>query len=297
MSHCLVVDTLNDPSIVSCADERFEDKESWTDWNLIKSYFGEIQTDYHRKLMAAARSVVTVETNGHSSLGSGIHRLPIVEFLGTPLSLQQARMLEVITPGEVGPEAESQLVSRGTSSEINFRLPREVISVTRRYDHQLLAYFFCAVRDPSPLMQFKNLYNVLEYFFEYYPKFLGVRAETERDQLAVLVAHHTSSQEFLDVARLLGPEWRSRVGQERPTSSGEPIPRLDLQQSDPRRAYSDRLYAIRCACVHSKLTRKGRSEPRLVPSTEDEDILADETNVLRWLAIKCIRAEGEIATP
>jgi len=45
-------------------------------------------------------------------------------------------------------------------------LPFEFIECHEKYNQTLLEFYFAALRDVSPLTEFKNYYNIIEYFFE-----------------------------------------------------------------------------------------------------------------------------------
>jgi hypothetical protein len=292
MTECLVLDTLNDPSIVECRDPYHDSKDSMYDWCLFRAYFQEIFTDYRKKLKNAMGITVSVKTNNHPSLGTGEVELPIVRVLSWPLTLEQVEMFEVVSPDRYEPNDSTYLVSRGCAAESNFEVPQEIITTSSYYDAQLLAYYFSAVRDYSPISQFKSYYNVVEYFFEEAPVKLGVAAKHEYQQIEAALRWAVSPSDLLGKINSLSTSTINEITQTRTTSSGEMISALDISAPDIIKEYASHVYQLRNACIHSKKTRKGVATARIVPSTAEERILSDEMPVLQWLAIQCIEKES-----
>ncbi len=288
MTECLVLDTLNDPTIVECKDLFHDSKGSMYDWCLFKAYFQEIFDVYRKALKDAMRIPVFVKTNDHSSLGTGEVELPIIRVLSRPLTLEQVEMLEVISPDRFNPKDSTYQVSRGFVSESNFEIPQETIITSSYYDAQLLAYYFSAVRDYSPVSQFKNYYNVLEYFFEEAPKKLDVVAQYEYQQIEAVLRWAVSPKDLLNKIDSLP----ASIIRARTTSSGEMISALNISAPDIIKEYASHVYQLRNACIHSKKTRKGVPTARIVPATLEEKILSDEMPVLQWLTVQCIEKEA-----
>ena len=285
----MALDALNDPSVLECKDP-FNDEVF--DWCRFKPYWQEAYDAYRKNLNVATRIEVFVRTKDHPTLGTGTHHLPIVKFVSHPLTLEQVEMLGSANFRELKPDSPTYHVSRGLESEFNFEFPQEIITATSYHDPQLLAYYFSAVRDNSPVSEFKNYYNVLEYFFEEAPLRLGVAAQYEREQIEAVLRWAVSAHELLEKARSLPSDVITEVTNSRRTSSGEIIAGLNLNASDFIREYAGRVYQLRNACIHSKKTRRGVATPRIVPSMDEEKILSDEIPLMQWLAVKCIEKDS-----
>jgi len=294
MTECLVLDNLNDSSIVECKDLYHDTKDSMYNWCLFKAYFQDIFDDYRNKLKNAIGISVFVKTNGHPSLGTGEVELPIMRILSQPLTLEQVEMFEVVSPDRFQPNDSTYHVSRGYKSELDFEIPQETIVASSYYDAQLLAYYFSAVRDYSPVSQFKNYYNVLEYFFEDAPVKLCIPAQYEYQQIEAVFRWVVSPGDLLNAINSLPDSVIGDITQEQTTSSGEVIRALSVSAPDIIREYANHVYQLRNACVHSKKTRKGITTARIVPSTIEENILSAEMPLLQWLAIKCIGKEATL---
>lgn len=293
MTQCLVLDGANDESIELCRDDEHDATESWEDWLLFNCYFLPIHEEYRKRLEDAMKHTVTVRTQEHTSLETGDYHLPIIKMRSKPLSLEQVRMFEVVYPGNKT-DSSYHRVNRGIPTPDDLEIPKEELIVTSYHDSHLLSYYFCALRDHDPISQFKNLYNVLEYFFDDAPTILGVTANRESEQLDAVVRCAISAFDLKSEIMALGSRYLNKVCSPRLTSSDETIRSLDISAPDIIKAYSSRLYEIRNACLHSKKTRRGRKEARIVPATEDESIVADELTLLMWLASQCIENETAI---
>jgi len=291
MTQCLVLDTYNDSSILNCSDAHHINKNSFYDWLLFKEYFDQAHDLYVQSLRKAASLQVSVRTSDHSSLGTGMFTLPILKTLSPPLTLEQVERFEVLSPNEIKHDQSSVLISRGIPSSNNFEIPVESISAQTHYNAELLAYYFSGLRDHSPVSQFKNFYNVLEYFFEVAPASLGISASYEYQQIEAVLRWAITSAELSSRLGALKASIRSTITRPQTTTSGEPISPLNLASTDILKEYAGRIYQFRNACVHSKKTRRGAPTARIVPSTENEEILSHEMGIVQWLATKCIERE------
>lgn len=288
MTECLVLDTLNDPSIVECQDPYHDTKTSMHDWCLFKPYFQEAFDEYRKKLKNAMSVTVAVETNDHPSLGAGKVELPIMRFLSSPLTLEQVEMLEVVSPDTVTPGDTTFRVTRGIAPESDFDIPQETIVASSYRDAELLAYYFSAIRDRSPVSQFKNYYNVVEYFFEDARVCSGTGATREAEQLEAVLRWAVPPAELLTQLRSLPTRALANLSGSRTTSSGERVDALNMSAADIVKEYAHHVYQLRNACIHSKKTRRGTTTARITPSTVEEMILSDDIPVLQWVAVKCI---------
>lgn len=296
ITECLALDTLNDDSIIQCELEGGDGvlQGGFDDFLPLREILDGVQATYEEAIRKALSTKVRVTTVGHEVLGTGTHTLPIAKVSERPLAFSEMEMFETVRGSEPGPEPERYFVSRGSS--YGFWVPKIVIEQTSRYDPQLLAYYFCALRDPSPLVQFKNYYNVLEFFFEAAGGRAGlVGRMLEGDCLRAIVSEVVRSSDLPDLVAAQEDAWRQRASNDVRTSSGVVIEGLGSVDSWSVAAFSDRIYALRNACVHSKSTRKGRVEARIVPSLPEEEAMALEVPVMREIAARCIELHGRLA--
>lgn len=292
----LTLDYLNDTSIKSCRDKQHPGKDYWQNYCLFKSYADHHYGQYTAALRKAMASIVTVKTKNHPSLGTGTKKLPILNTRSKPLTFSQAEMFEVIRPTEDTRGKSSYVVNRGYESPTNFELPMETLTTRDIHSPSLLAYYFSALRDHSAVSQFKNFYNVLEYFFDDAPRLLSVKPKREREQLQCVIRCMVTERHLREAISQHGELYLSKLGSALLTSSGQSIPKLDPSKGDLIAGYSDRLYDIRNACLHSKRTRSGRVEARIEPTTDDEEIVSTEIPLLQYLAATCIKHEERFTT-
>lgn len=287
----LALDTLNDSSILSCRDS--ETGMGFDDWFLLKNYKEWSFEEYIDDLKKLFTKTVEVEVEDHRALGTGKFSLPLVEANPTVLTFHQAQMFDVVSTRDFNEDQNYYDVNRGITSKDNFRVEQEVIEATKYHDKELLAYFFSALRDKSPITQFRNLYNVLEFFFEEAPQKIGVNAKFEREMIKAVFTWSIDDSELLSFLNSLSPSILSAITSEQTTSSGIAIEGINLSSTDIGTEVSNRVYEIRNACMHSKKTRKGSPTARFVPTSKEEEILRHEFWLMHWLAVKVIEKDTE----
>ncbi|GGY10525.1 hypothetical protein GCM10007160_42170 [Litchfieldella qijiaojingensis] len=293
-TQALALDTLNDPSVLEIGNEDLPSIGHWSDWCLVSNYTYEYIATYVSSMASVLSKTVKVKTNGHDELGTGEFDLPLVRTEGGVLNYYQACMLEVLQPNRIKVIDGRVLVSRGMQSTDDFTLPLESIKASKYYDADLLSYYFAAVREDLPISRFRCFYNVLEYFFEDAPKHLGEAARIEREQISCVLRWVADSSSLSKFIGTLGQSYIAAIEQQLSTSSGIKINAIKVSSPDLDRLISEWLYAIRCAIVHSKRTRKGNVEARLVPYSEDEEIGALAVPIVQHIAILCIDKDGEV---
>jgi hypothetical protein len=296
ITECLALDRLNDKSIrrfeVEGADGFVE--HGFDDFLPLREILDGIRTTYEREILKALSMRVRVTTVDHEALGTGTHVLPIATLTERPLTFDEMDLFRVLKGARPGPEPDRQFVSVGGTK--GFWIPKVTIEHSVRYDPQLLAYYFCALRDPSPIVQFKNYYNVLEFFFDTAAARAGLAANrSESEHLRALIKELIT---VADVVSLLAQNssWAASVRSDIRTASGVLIRALDPLAPEPVDALAARIYAIRNACVHSKHTRKGQVEARFVPSLDEEKAVEGDVPLIREIAARCIERHGALRT-
>ena len=292
----LALDTLNDGSIVDVKDDEHPNKEHWYDWCLISNYTNEFIEEYISSMKSVIAKRVEVETKDHDELGTGRFSLPLLRCRPGLLDYHQASMLEVIDGDHIDTKKQSIKVSRGFMSENDFELPLEVFFAQKKYDADLLSYYFAAVREHLPISRFRCFYNVLEYFFDAAPISLGEKAKSEREQLSCVVRWVSNSDIVREFIKSFGQGFVDMLERDLVSSNGVKIGAIKIASSDLAEQVSSWLYEIRCACVHSKKTRKGKTSLRLVPYSRDEELVELSIPLIQYLAISCIEKDGQIVT-
>ncbi len=287
----LVLDILNDESVISCVDS--EDGFGFDDWFLLKNYREYSFDEYIYSLRKLLKKQVLVEVANNRALGTGKFKLPVVKTNPTMLTYHQAQMFDVVSTRDFKKDKEYYAVNRGIPSEDNFLVEQEVIEATNYHDKELLAYFFSAIRDKSPLTQFRNLYNILEFFFEEAPQRIGASARIEREMIEAVFVWAIPVSELIAFLNQLNPEVLNEITSTQTTSSGIDIQGINLSSITILKEVSERVYEIRNACMHSKKTRRGNPTARFVPTTKEENILKNEFWLMHWLAVKVIEKDTE----
>lgn len=287
----LALDTLNDETIIKCCDA--EEGFGYDDWFLMKNYKEWGFEKYINDLRKLFEKEVYVEVENNRALGTGKYLLPLVKANPTILTFHQAEMFDVVSARDFKEGKEYYEVNRGLPDKDNLKIEQEVIEAKHYHDKELLAYFFSALRDTSPLTQFRNLYNVLEFFFEEAPQRIGTQARSERQMIAAVFAWAIPGDDLYDFLKKLPPNVLNALTTEQTTSSGITIDGINLDSTNLAPEVSERVYEIRNACMHSKKTRRGQATARFVPTTKEENILKNEFWLMHWLAIKVIEKDTE----
>lgn len=287
----LALDTLNDDTIIKCCDA--EEGFEYDDWFLMKNYKEWGFENYINDLRKLFQKKVYVEVKNHRALGTGKYILPLVKPNPTILTFHQAEMFDVVNASDFNEANEFYEINRGFPGDDNFRITQEVIEAKNYHNKELLAYFFSALRDKSPLTQFRNLYNVLEFFFEEAPQKIGVQARSEHQMIAAVFAWAIPANELHCLLNSLPSDVKNALTTQQTTSSGITIEGINLDSINLIQDVSKRVYEIRNACMHSKKTRRGQTTARFVPTTKEEQILKNEFWLMHWLAIKVIEKDTE----
>ena len=295
-SRVLALDAANDDSIVDIKDDVHPDKDFCNDWCLIANYTNKIIENYVTSMKAVIGKKVEVETNEHDELGTGKYILPLLSCRSRMLDYYQANMLEVIDADHIDTSNQKIMVSRGLESDSDFELPLEVFRANKKYDADLLSYYFAGVREHLPISKFRGFYNVLEYFFEDAPQALGERARNERMQISCVVRRVSDSESIRKFINGLGQDFVNLIEQDLVSLNGVEIGAINIASPDLDEQVARWLYEIRCACVHSKKTRNGEVSMRFVPYSQDENIVDLSINLIQFLAISCIEEDGQTLT-
>jgi hypothetical protein len=237
---------------------------------------------------------VVAELEEHIDIGSGKHRLPLLQCSKGLINFHQAQMLELVDTRRVNSPCSEILVSRGMPSENNFTLPVESFTTDTKYEADLLSYYFAGIRENLPISKFRSFYNVLEYFFEDAPIQIGETARYEREQISCVTRWVLNDSKLKFFINSLGSEYITKIGDDLVSSTGITINAVSINSTQLSIDISEWLYSIRCACIHSKKTRRGSTTARFVPYSNDEELVAVAIPLIQHLAIKCIELESRL---
>ena len=220
--------------------------------------------------------------------------MPIVLPAKGLLDFYQADSLEVINVDYNRIEKDKIRVSRGLSPDDGFSIPKEDIHTTTYYNRDLLSYFFCAIKEKLPIIQFRSFYNVLEFLFEEAPKQMHFNVKTERQQIRCVISWITTKWEVSSFLNSLDSDIVKNLVKPYEIEPGIEIEGLTLSSGHILESIADFIYSYRCACVHSKKTIKGAQSVRLIPYTKDEDRVAYLVPLMQWLSIKCMEKDAKM---
>lgn len=134
----LILDTLNDESVVDVINKDLPTIDYWNDWCLVSNYINGYIDTYVNSMQSVLSKTVIAETKDHEELGTGRFKLPLLQVEKGILTYYQASMLEVLQPASFKRKNGFVLVSRGFESDSNFLLPLEEIRAEKYYDADLL---------------------------------------------------------------------------------------------------------------------------------------------------------------
>ena len=287
----LAIDSLNDKSVMSIAPADPEDGVDLSDWDIARTYVNDAFQEYQMQLAQAIRKKVRL-VKAPSALQDGyMGYLRVIKPGYGLVDFGQATRLESLSFDDVENVGATVPLGESISPNALHDLPVERVSATKQYNPVLLGYFFGALKEDTPLRSFVGFYNVLEYYFEEVPLLLSRVAATELEQLKLVVQWLVSDAEVGAALGTLSAADQTKLAAPLKTSSGVDIAPLDRSAANLREELARWLYAIRCAVVHSKKTRKGRPTPTFQPYSIQAQGLAPSIPLLRWLSVLCIEKD------
>ncbi|WP_462174531.1 hypothetical protein [Pseudoalteromonas gelatinilytica] len=281
----LVVDKNNDPTVIDIQPID-NDKVCFSDWCIPKNYTGSIIADYVEKMhsLLDEKVMLFMEPNEHQHGYIGKKRIFKCGY--GLLDLYQAEKLDNI--GNIK-DSDNEFVLKSTySADYDVYIPIERVDCDKLYNPLLLSFYFSGLNDKNPLNSFVGYYNVLEYYFEEAPIILSTKVYLEKDQLECVVKLIADHNEIFSFINSLEPRVKTQLFQPITTSSSVSINRFKRGSPNYIKAVSAWLYDIRCAVVHSKKTRKGKTTPIFEPYSVEANNIKVALPIVRWLAIQCI---------
>lgn len=287
----LAIDSLNDRSVKSISPADPQDDVDLSDWDIARAYVESAFDQYQKQLAQAMRKRVHLVKAPSAMQDGYMGYLRVIKPGYGLVDFRQATRLESLSFDDVEGTAMSVHLGESISPDALQELPVERVSATRQYNPILLGYFFGALKEDTPLRSFVGFYNVLEYYFEEAPRLISQTATTELEQLKSVVLWLASEAEVGAALDALSSTDQARVAAPLKTSSGIDIAPYDRSAASLREELARWFYAIRCAAVHSKKTRKGRATPTFQPYSLEAQALAPAIPLLRWLAVRCIEKD------
>jgi hypothetical protein len=191
----------------------------------------------------------------------------------------------------------------------------------------LLDLYFAGLREKSPLIQFKNFYNIIEYVFEDavieeckrhlsigeaalindlsdYEKWKEKldnkfrydknKLKSEDTQLKISINMFVEKTELVGKIMSLDSTSKDHFLKPATLTKDLKIPPLNLNDDNLLNNYSKRIYLIRNSVIHTKRRVHGKMVPAILPFSLEEGFLEEEIYLLKFCAQKIIHREKDI---
>ncbi|ADW72190.1 hypothetical protein Rahaq_0563 [Rahnella aceris] len=293
-TRALTLDPLNDKSIISIQDLEGNDWP-FTDYCIPKEFVDDALKESATKILEIHKQKLIAMINFTSERNGYLGKLRLLENEGYLIDFTQAVAFDYITEYSLK-DKNSYRLSSDIEHERYIELPIERITAKEKYSPTLLSFYFSGLRERNPLISFTGFYNVLEYYLEEAPVLLGFQPlRTERENLQKVVELLTDQNELYTKLNSLSNTTKTKLQNDIISSSKVKIKGLRIiNRTSLIKDMSDWLYGIRCAVVHSKKSRKGKTEAIFEPYSEESENITPALEVIKWLAQKCILKDNQL---
>ena len=295
-TQALVLDELNDTSILSIQSLEGEPEYYFHDYCLVKSYSEDMVKNHVSALSQLVNKKLLVKILPTEERDGYFGKLRMLKCDDGLIDYYQANTFEYgFGPRDLKPGQEWITLSSEIKGNIDFELPIETVYLNKKYNPILLPYYFSGLKEVNPLLSFIGFYNVLEYYFEEAPVLLSKTAKGEKEQIECVLLWLVTDQSITDFFNRQSHDYNSVIGNEIKTSSTVSIKGLDIKSGlNLIKKLSIWIYNIRCAVIHSKKSRNNKEVAIFKPYSEDVNNMAVSIPIIKWLAIKCIKKDSEL---
>lgn len=258
-----------------------------------------------------------------------------------PYTFEEVKLLSSVVPvdpGMIGRFSESDLLKPGrdessveaTVALLNQpyieqvrRLPpakfphQDIIDVSSSYDPRLLDFYFAGLRSLSAVVEYKNYYNIIEFYFEdasldtikseldqVFDKLREaedidafttwakrLQPGAEQDQIRRVVQRYVSPERLRSFFDDQIPEAARRHFESfNGIVNGKEVQRIRIKNGELGRLVADRIYSFRNAIFHSKRTLKGKETMVIRPCGKEEtEVVAHEVLLIKMVAQEIIK--------
>jgi hypothetical protein len=302
LAETLVLDQLNDPSVLQIAALDPADNIDLNDWDIGRNYANAALAGYVENISTLLQKKVLVQVMPSEERDGYFGKLRVVRPTALYIDVFQATALEDVDPSSLGTTRCDEVPSSFRLSDsatygCETELDVEKITATKTYSPILLSHFFSGVKETNPLKAYLAYYNVLEYYFEEAPALLSKDARNELQQLKCVIELISTEADVSARLTSIDPDIRLVIASPLLPSVGPAISGVDLVQPSLRGEFARWLYEIRCAVVHSKKTRRGVPASSFEPYTEAAKSVSVGIEIVRWLAILCIEKDHDLTHP
>ena len=296
-TEALILDKANDESVIDIETIDSDDNTDFSHWCLIENYSESIIDDYVSQMAKLIDKKAIVKVLPDEDRDGYFGKIKLIECTDGLLDYYQAQKLDYsITPRDIKPNQEYFTLDSSFKHTSELVIPVETIKSTALYNPLLLSYYFSGLKESNPLQGFVGFYNVLEYYFEEAPLLLNKKANIEREQLKCVVELISNESEIYDFISKQEGGYKVQLTKCIKSSSSVSINGFDSDDKDNLITnVANWLYSIRCAVVHSKKTRKGKTTAIFEPYTPESDNLSLAIPLIKWLSIQCVFKDNQLS--
>lgn len=293
LTEVLAVDVHNDESVLSVASIDSGDQVDLNDWDIGRNYAKDCLDAYVASLTEALGKKVFVRILPSKYRDGYWGKLRVIKPAEDLINFNTAMAMGDISIRDFGKADTEVKVGWHGIEEPLATLSVERVVAARFHNPVMLSHFFSGVHELNALKSFVGLYNVIEYYFEEAPRILGRVAQAEKQQIECVLDLLVTDAEVNGFIAALPKQSASFICADLKTSSNVDIAAFNAANGASK-DLARWLYEIRCAVIHSKKTRKGIITATFEPYTSAAQSLSNILPVIRWLAVKCIEADGSL---
>lgn len=297
-TEALVVDSLNDESVHWIKSLDPLDNTDFNDWCIVKNYSDPIFQSYLQSMSDLLNKKVSVFITPTDDTSGYIGKLRLLKPDYGLIDYYQAQKIDDLTVRDIKPGCVSVNIKSSMTETAIESIPVRHIRLEKQYSPLLLSYYFSGLKEQNCLLVFIGFYNVLEYYFEEAPTLLGKQAKVEVEQIKCVVELLVTCDDIENFITAQEPSLTAKLRSNIQSSSGIEISRFaPANKTENINELGRWLYEIRCAIVHSKKTRKGKTTAIFEPYSSQSQNVAPALPFLKWLAALCIEKDHELNYP
>ena len=297
-TEALVLDCLNDESVHWIKSLDPTDDTDFSDWCVFKNYSDPIFHSYLKSMSDLLNKKVSVFISPTEDSDGYMGKLRLLKLDYGLIDYYQAQKIDHLTTRDIKPGCVSVDIKSSTTETAIESIPVRRIRLEKEYSPLLLSYYFSGLKEQNYLLAFVGFYNVLEYYFEEAPILLGKQAKVEIEQIKCVVELVATCEDIENFIAALEPSLTKKLGENINSSSSVEISKFaPASKSENINELGRWLYDTRCAIVHSKKTRKGKTTAIFEPYSSHSQNVAPALPFLKWLAVLCIEKDHALNNP
>lgn len=183
----LVLGVLNDSNVESVRAIDPSDSVDLQNWDIGRNYAQELFDAYMTAMEKLLEKKVMVLVSPSEERNGYMGKLRVIKTGYGLISRAQAEQLSYISLRSVLPSKTSLPLKPSHLSQTCEFLPVHHFYTSKLHTPILLSHYFSGLKELSPLKTFVGFYNVLEYYFEEAPRFIGRAGSSELSQLKCVI--------------------------------------------------------------------------------------------------------------